>query len=313
MPALRSRKKSRLKIPKLDYFWVAAGAILGVLLLEALYLGYNYYQSTKEYRSFSEKNNQKKLLSLSPAPLPAKLQQQLQQTKENKITEYRVPILMFHYVENVADKGDKTRISLNVNPYTFEQEIKTLVAAGYTFLTNSQLTDSMDGKMPLPEKPILLTFDDGYQDFYTDVFPILKKYKVKATAYVISGFLNFNNEMTTSELKEVAASGLVEIGAHTVHHVWLKKISLTKASFEIFQSRVTLQQITGQPVVSFAYPYGAFDDQAIQVVKDAGFSSAVSTMPGDDQSAINRYFLFRLRPGGRTGQVLLNWLNQTKF
>ena len=131
----------------------------------------------------------------------------------------RVPILMYHYVEYVKDKGDKVRISLNTTPDTLEQEVKTLSEAGYTFMTNAELADVLDGKSKLPPKPILLTFDDGYRDFYTDAYPILKKYQVKATQYVISGFLNNKNHLTSSQLQEIAKDGLVEIGAHTVHHV----------------------------------------------------------------------------------------------
>ncbi len=225
----------------------------------------------------------------------------------------RVPILMYHYVEYVQDKGDKTRILLNTTPYTLEQEIKTLSEAGFTFMTNAELANVLDGKGRLPPKPILLTFDDGYRDFYTDAYPILKKYHAKATQYVIAGFLNRSNHLLTAQLQEIARDGLVEIGAHTVHHVYLKGRSLKDVSNEVFQSRVMLEKLSNKEVISFAYPFGAFDEQAIQVVKDAGFKSATSTIPGIDQKQEYRYFLYRLRPGGRTGQSLLNWLTQTNF
>lgn len=225
----------------------------------------------------------------------------------------KVPILMYHYVEYVQDKGDKTRISLNITPYTLEEEIKTLIGANYTFLTNKELADVLDGKVKLPQKPILLTFDDGYRDFYTDVFPILKKYNIKATEYVIAGFLNRPNHLLTRQVEEIIQSGLVEIGAHTVHHAWLKGRPLKEVSAEIFQSRVMLEHQFKINVTSFAYPYGAFDAQAMDVVKDAGFKTAVSTIPGIQQNQLNRFFLYRLRPGGRTGLQLLDFLNQEKF
>ena len=222
----------------------------------------------------------------------------------------RVPILMYHYVEYVKDKGDKIRLSLNTTPYTLEQEIKTLSDAHFTFMTNSELADVLSGKSKLPPKPILLTFDDGYRDFYTDAYPILKKYHAKATQYVIAGFLDRSNHLTTAQLQEIGNDGLVEIGAHTVHHVWLKGRSLKDVNNEVFQSKVILQKIINKPVVSFAYPFGAFDEQAIQVVRDAGFTSATSTIPGIDQKQEYRYFLYRLRPGGRTDQSLLDFLSR---
>lgn len=227
-------------------------------------------------------------------------------------TSIHVPILMYHYVEYVQDQGDKTRISLNTTPYTLEQEIKTLSEAGYAFLTTSELVDVFDGKKTLPQKPILLTFDDGYRDFYTDVYPILKKYNVKATQYVIAGFMDRQNHLLTSQLKEIANDGLVEIGAHTVNHLWLKGLASKVVNDEVFQSKEILEKIINKPVTSFAYPFGAFDLQAIKVVEAAGFTTSTSTIPGIDQTPTNKFFLYRLRPGGRMGEALLNWLNQVK-
>jgi peptidoglycan/xylan/chitin deacetylase (PgdA/CDA1 family) len=224
----------------------------------------------------------------------------------------RVPILMYHYVEYVKDKGDTIRQSLDITPYTLEQEIITLKNAGYTFLTNSELTQILDGAKRLPNKPILLTFDDGYRDFYTDAYPILKKYNVQATEYLIAGWTGYPNNMTEAQIKEIAADGLVEIGAHTVHHTWLKGLPLKTVQYEVVESKKILEAMIGKPVTSFAYPYGAFDLAAVNAVAQAGFTSAVTTVPGIDQPQIHRYFLYRLRPGGRTGESLLSWLESVK-
>lgn len=223
-----------------------------------------------------------------------------------------IPILMYHYVEYVKDKGDTIRQSLDITPYTLEQEIITLQKAGYTFMTNSDLTEVLDGTKSLPRKPVLLTFDDGYRDFYTDAYPILKKYNVKATEYIIAGFIGYPNNMTEEEIKQIASDGLVEIGAHTVHHTWLKGIPLKELEYEVAESKKMLQDITGRPVVSFAYPYGAFDLAAVNAVAQAGFTSAMSTVPGIDQPQVHRYFLYRLRSGGRIGESLLSWLDKVK-
>jgi len=299
--------------------------LFALLLVVAISIGsfalYRYYLANY----YDSSLNGSEIKEVSQQTIPQDVQQALQ-TVVQKLSPavastsaiqlpavVHVPILMYHYVEYVKDKGDKTRISLNTTPYTLEQEIKTLADAGYTFMTNAELADILDGKGKLPAKPIVLTFDDGYRDFYTDAYPILKKYQAKATQYVISGFLNNKNHLTTAQLLEIGKDGLVEIGAHTVHHVWLKGRSLKDVSSEVFQSKVVLGKLIGKPVVSFAYPYGAFDEQAVQIVKDSGFKSATSTIPGIDQKQEYRYFLYRLRPGGRVGKTLLDWLNQTKF
>jgi len=223
-----------------------------------------------------------------------------------------IPILMYHYVEYVKDKGDTIRQSLNTTPYTLEQQIITLQNDGYTFLNQQDITAILDGVKRLPPKAIALTFDDGYRDFYTDAYPLLKKYQVKATVYLVAGWTGYPNNMTEDQIKEIVADGLIEFGAHTVHHAWLAGIPLQPLVFEVMESKKMLEELTGTSVTSFAYPYGAFDVAAIEAVHQAGFTSAVSTVPGIDQKQIHRYFFYRLRPGGKIGDALLSWLNGVK-
>lgn len=220
------------------------------------------------------------------------------------------PILVYHYVEIVKDERDTIRKSLNTPPYLFIQQLETLKNAGYTFITASELLDMLDGKIILPQKPVLITFDDGYRDFYTDAFPILKKNNIKATAYVVSEFLDKPNYMFAWQLKQVARSGLVEIGAHTAHHYSLGGSDPTLVKYEIEESKKTLEKLIDTPIVSFAYPDGSFDNQAIKMVEEAGFKSAATTMHGFETTQENKFFLYRIHPGNKTGIFLLDFLNQ---
>jgi peptidoglycan/xylan/chitin deacetylase (PgdA/CDA1 family) len=165
----------------------------------------------------------------------------------------------------------------------------------------------------MPEKPLLLTFDDGHWDFATNVLPILKKHQVKATQYVIPGFTGGSDFMTENQVWNVVSSGLVDVGAHTVHHISLAGKPLHEVQYEIGESKRMLENTYHIQVVSFAYPNGSFDNQAADVVKMAGFTTGVSTVPGIIQSNANRFFLYRLRPGHRTGIDLLHWLQQSEF
>lgn len=226
---------------------------------------------------------------------------------------YHIPILMYHYIEHVQDPGDTIRISLNVLPETLDAQIRTLVAAGYTFITPSDMADILDGIMPVPEKPIILSFDDGYRDFYTGAFPILKKYNVRSVAYIITGFLNRPNYLTDYQLQEIAQSGIVEIGAHTVNHYALAGVSDQVAKQEIENSRLQLEQKLGIPIVDFAYPYGSFNLRTVQLTKEAGYRTAVATIPGADVGNQSRFFVNRLRPGASTGQSLLNLIGSSKL
>ncbi|MBI3341664.1 polysaccharide deacetylase family protein [Candidatus Curtissbacteria bacterium] len=225
----------------------------------------------------------------------------------------RVPMLLYHYVEYVKDKGDTIRQSLDIVPSLFDAQVTTLQAAGYTFITPSDLSQIMEGQMQVPTKPIMLTFDDGYRDFYTDVLPIIQKHNVRVVAYIVTGFLDKPNNLTRGQLREIAASGLVEIGAHTVDHSSLGILNLKRVEFEVLESKTELEKILGVPITAFAYPNGSFDVVSIQVVRDAGFKTAVTTVPGINVTQQNLYILPRLRAGGRTGQALLKYLEQNVF
>ena len=243
--------------------------------------------------------------------VPPKIAEQL---SASPLATHRVPILMYHYVEYVEDRSDTTRMSLNINPNIFEAQIKTLHDNNFTFMTASELAEALDGKRELPKKPVLITIDDGHWDVDTIILPILRKYNARATAYIPSGFVDNDSDfLTKKQLKDLVDSGLVEIGAHTVHHISLKGKLSPIVDYEVIQSKKDLEQDYAVRVTSFAYPDGAFDEKAMNAVEKAGFTSAVSTIPGIQQGIQNKYFLFRLRPGYRTGQDLINYFNQTSF
>lgn len=296
-------KKIRKKTKKTEDGYRSLLVLLGFVLIFAGVIGL-YHVIKQELRPVIETPRSE------VKHIPREVRKNL---KTNFAPTYQVPILLYHYVEYVTDKKDTIRQSLDIAPYVFEQQVKTLHDAGYTFMTASELADVINGKRSLPKKPILLTFDDGHWDVDTVVLPILKKYHAKATAYLISGFLNGSDFLTDAQVKDLINSHLVEIGAHTVHHVSLKRLLQPVVEYEVNQSKITLEKNYKVNVVSFAYPNGAFDEQAILDVKNAGYTSAVSTVPGTTQSAQNKFFLFRLRPGYRTGEELLSYLNQNSF
>ena len=111
----------------------------------------------------------------------------------------------------------------------------------------------------MPKCSLALTFDDGYEDFYTDAYPLLKKYNLKGTLYVIINRLDTPGYVTKGQVKEMADSGLVEIGSHTFNHPDLRTKRLKDAIFEIKYSRRELKKISGRDVPTFAYPYGYFN------------------------------------------------------
>ena len=299
---VRKLKHPKRSIPRKGFIFVFLFFVL-MLLISLVF--YNFFKPSLEI----PQNEMTKI----PPDIQKMLDQKKQTNSSLGVTSIRLPVLLYHYVEYVKDKGDKIRQSLNIEPHIFEKQVQTLQDDGYTFITAKDASEIIDGKRMIPEKPIILSFDDGYWDFYTDVFPIITKYKVKAVAYVVPGFIGNSNSMSVSQLKEVAKSPYVEIGAHTMNHVWLRGIRKEQAEHQIKKSKKALEEELGIPIYSFAYPYGAFDEQVIKIVEEAGFASAVSTVSGIEVTRDNRFFLYRLRPGARTGEILLDFLKQNSF
>lgn len=219
----------------------------------------------------------------------------------------KLPILIYHYVEYVTDERDTIRQSLNINPQTFENQIATLKDAGYTFITPSDIENLMESQKI--QKPVIISFDDGYEDFYTDVMPIIKRQNIKVVAYIIPGFLDKLNYMTWEQVKEISASGLVEIGAHTMHHASLGRLSDESARAEINDSKIILELSLGKKITTFAYPYGHYNEQTPDLVSSSGFTSAVTTDEGTNENLDSKFLLKRIHPGARVGQDLIITLN----
>lgn len=216
-----------------------------------------------------------------------------------------LPILMYHYVEPMRDVHDKMRIALTTPPSVFKKQVATLAEAGYTFLTPRVIPEVLSGAVKLSEKSVILSFDDGYEDLFSNVYPVLSSYHAKGVAYIISGFVGRPDYLTHRELSTLAASTVFEVGAHTMHHIALKKQPLNIIEAEIAGSKRALEKELGMTIVSFAYPYGSYDAVAVSEVQKAGFTNAVSTHSGKIISFKNLFTLLRLRPGFRTGPALL--------
>lgn len=236
--------------------------------------------------------------------------QKLLSDEKRKNQSIVLPILLYHYVEVVTDSRDTTRKSLSITPKTFEEQILTLLSNGYHPLPLSRLINYYEKGTPLTDKAVVLTFDDGYRDFYTDVFPILKRYHIPAVVYVVSGFLNSTrNYLSTDELTEISKEDFIEIGSHTVTHANLRGMVIDLANEEVRKSKIDLEKLTKNKVVHFAYPFGSFDITSEEAVKKAGYLTAATINKGTIQSYNDRFILRRIRPGSLVGEELLNLLN----
>jgi peptidoglycan/xylan/chitin deacetylase (PgdA/CDA1 family) len=155
---------------------------------------------------------------------------------------------------------------------------------------------------PLPQKPILITFDDGYRDNLTNAAPVLARLGMPATAYVISGRISNGDPsfLTWRQLAMLERRG-VEIGSHTVSHRELTSLSDNEALAELVRSRRALERRLGHRVPWLAYPIGAYDSRIERLARRAGYVLAVTTEWGTRQSAQRPLALPRLRILDSTG------------
>jgi peptidoglycan/xylan/chitin deacetylase (PgdA/CDA1 family) len=208
-----------------------------------------------------------------------------------------VPILLYHYVRTNPVASDREGFRLSVTPASFARQMALLHADGAHAVSMAEVMRALAGGPPLPPRPVVLTFDDGHDDFAYRAVPVLQDNGLTATSFVVPGFLGRSSYMTVDQLHAVVAAGMT-IGAHTMHHVDLARVSPSVAADEITRSRSVLQQLTGQPVADFAYPYGIFSSRVVEMVASAGFADAATTEPGMRQYASQPFLLRRNEVGG---------------
>jgi peptidoglycan/xylan/chitin deacetylase (PgdA/CDA1 family) len=209
----------------------------------------------------------------------------------------RVPILMYHYIRLNPDARDGMGFGLSVTPPDFVAQMDWLAANGYHPITFRELNSFLRGAGRLPSRPVVLTFDDGYEDFYTTALPVLIKHDFKAVSYVVSGFIGRPGYMNAAQIRE-ADHADIEIGSHTVDHADLTRQSLDGLRYQISSSKHSLEQLLGHEVLSFCYPSGQFNPSAVRAVQEAGYSDATTTKYGGVRTMDGRFLWGRLRISG---------------
>jgi peptidoglycan/xylan/chitin deacetylase (PgdA/CDA1 family) len=207
-----------------------------------------------------------------------------------------VPILMYHHItDNEIAKAIEATY-LNVPPETFREQLDYLATRGYTIIGLDQMV-SMIADNSLPPKPVVLTFDDAYRNFYDTAYPILKEKNAKATVFVITQFVGGERYVTWEQLTEMGNSGLILIGNHTLNHPYLSKISPQEVVNQIISAKNIIEKNTGKSAEFFAYPYGNSSAKAKEVLQEAGYKGAVLTTNTNPQCLGRPYDFSRIRVG----------------
>ena len=203
-------------------------------------------------------------------------------------------VLMYHMVS--AHRPGARFNGLRVRPERFEAQLAWLKRKGWQFFTVSELWERWE---TLPDKSVAITFDDGYADNLHNALPLLEKYDARATIYMVvdrhdrdwstakkahhnSGELAREPKLSDEELQRLVASRRIEIGSHTLTHINLATTAADDKRRELVESRRVLQAQTGQAVASFAYPFGIYCDEDVALAREAGYTTAVTTIDGID-------------------------------
>ena len=208
-------------------------------------------------------------------PNQSKSNQQQTQTSQSKtISKWKtydepvqIPILMYHAV-HVMDPSEASNANLIVDPDLFEAQIKALSKAGYYFLTPEEAYKAFTENALPAKKVVWLTFDDGNEDFYTIAYPILKKYKAKATNNIITGFVKKGNagNLTVKQMKEMMAHGM-SFQSHTVNHPDLSTTDKATQKVELTNSIDFLENKLNTKVNTIAYPSGRYNQTTLDLAK----------------------------------------------
>lgn len=230
--------------------------------------------------------------TLSATPVSVKISSQSASPKDNTIatpsaainrvplTDVGIPILMYHYVGNNPNPKDHQRDTLSITPDKFETQMRWLSINGYTPVTLDSLFGIFYKLTPRPRKPVVLTFDDGYVDFYYNAFPILNSFNFHAVSFIPTGLIGKPAYMTWDQIKQIQTSGLVDFEAHTINHYDLTTLPYPKIIEELKQSKITLEQQIGRPVNFIAYPFGSSNSLVWRAALDSGFVGGVGTWFG---------------------------------
>ena len=218
----------------------------------------------------------------------------------------KVLILNYHKIDN-------TFISLAVRPDDFDTQMKYLSENGYHTISPDELYESLAGTGELPDNPVMITFDDGYEDNYVNAYPILKKYGFKATIFVVTSFLDKNKKgyMSWDQAREMDANG-ISIQSHTVDHKSMTDLTDDQLRMELVDSKKKAEKELGHPVNYMAYPTGTYNLHIAQMVKEAGYKAAFTIKYGNVDKASNIYALERV-PIFHTEQTNKDFMERIRY
>jgi peptidoglycan/xylan/chitin deacetylase (PgdA/CDA1 family) len=208
----------------------------------------------------------------------------------------KVPILMYHYISEPPSGADKYRVDLSVAPDDFAAQMAYLTENGFETVDLYDLSLAITGKRELPEKPVIITLDDGYVDNYQNAFSILQEYGLDATFFVVTQFIDEGRDdyLTWDMIEEMAAAGM-RIEPHSKTHPDLSEAERDYVIFEALGSQETIAAHIGYTPRYFCYPGGDYTGETMAILEELDFWGAVTTDSGDWHGFDDRFEWSRQR------------------
>lgn len=233
------------------------------------------------------------LVKTTPTPTPANI---LQTTSEVDFC-LDVPILIYHHIQPLDEARRLGHAQLTVDSKIFDEQMHYLVEHGYQTITSEQVALALRSHQQLPPKSVVVTLDDGYDDFYNYAFPIAKKHNVKMDFMISAGLIGNPGYMTWDQLREIAQNSLISIYNHTWSHAALGDSDLATIEREVMTANDQLEQKLNKKITIFTYPYGSFGKNVIEFLSQRGFIGGISTLEGTMQCKSYVMTLHRARIG----------------
>lgn len=226
--------------------------------------------------------------------------------KHLRLRRASIPILMYHSISEGSQAGINPYYQTTTTPEIFAEQMAYLGENGYATINPAEAAGELGGKAEASSKKVVITFDDGYLDFYTDAFPVLERFGFGATVYLPTAYVgesraSFKGKpcLTWSEVRELQGRG-IEFGSHTVTHPQLYDLGSEVIEEEVMRSRQTIERKLGCVVESFAYPYAfpepdaAFKRRLRETLRQAGYRNGVCTTIGRPDARSDVFFMERL-------------------
>lgn len=257
-------------------------------IITVIFLGQS---SIKAKASSNKINNSSKIVPAETKDVTKEDSQEKDKSRFDGIkltdADIGIPILCYHSISESKDN------ELLLSPEKFKSQLKYLKDNGYTPITMDELYNFLKNNKSIPEKSVVITFDDGYRDNYTTAFPILKEFGFKATVYVISNFVENDLYMTKAQIKEMSDWG-IDIESHTDNHEDLSKLTLDQQYETMKKSKEQLETILSKKVDYIAYPFGKFNANTRKAAEKAGYKLGFSLAGGLADKGDNAYNIDRL-------------------